>query len=78
MAGKPPTLLSYVPGTAKVVAAEQQFFEHDLIIKEVKAKIASAQNRMKKIYDRKHEEEEFEIGDWVYLKLQAYQQHSLS
>ncbi|KAJ0092851.1 hypothetical protein Patl1_25136 [Pistacia atlantica] len=75
---KPPTLLSYVPGTAKVAAVEQQLIERDLIIKEVKEKIASAQNRMNKTYDGKHKEKEFEIGNWVYLKLQAYRQHSLS
>ncbi|PRQ35065.1 putative RNA helicase [Rosa chinensis] len=28
-------------------------------------------------YDKKHTEREFGVGDWVYLKLQPYKQHSM-
>ncbi|XP_004309468.1 PREDICTED: uncharacterized protein LOC101306105 isoform 1 [Fragaria vesca subsp. vesca] len=33
-----------------------------------------AQARMKYFYDRKHSEREFNLDDWVYLKLQHYKQ----
>ncbi|KAJ7950360.1 Ty3/gypsy retrotransposon protein [Quillaja saponaria] len=36
-----------------------------------------AQNKMKRVYDAKHREREFMIGDMIYLKLQPYKQHSL-
>lgn len=32
---------------------------------------------MKKCYDSKHREEEFEEGDWIFLKLQPYRQVSV-
>lgn len=33
-----------------------------------------AQGRIKQCYDNKHTERTFEVGDWVYLKLQSYKQ----
>ncbi|KAJ4718791.1 Ty3/gypsy retrotransposon protein [Melia azedarach] len=33
---------------------------------------------MKQVYDRKHKEREFAVGDMVYLKLQPYRQLSVS
>jgi hypothetical protein len=32
---------------------------------------------MKTFYDKKHTERTFNAGDWVYLKLQPYKQHSV-
>ncbi|PRQ16581.1 putative chromatin remodeling & transcriptional activation CHROMO-DOMAIN family [Rosa chinensis] len=32
---------------------------------------------MKGLYDKKHTEREFQAGDWAYLKLQPYRQHSM-
>ena len=37
-----------------------------------------AQARVKKIYDQHHQEREFKVGDWVYLRLQPYRQMSVS
>lgn len=74
----PPTLLSYVWGTAKVAAVEQELVDRDTMIKELKGKIQQAQNRMKQIYDLKHREREFAVGDWVFLKIHPYKQRSLA
>jgi hypothetical protein len=49
----------------------------DYLLKEVKEHIKLTQERMKKVYDGKHREEEFEEGDWVFLKLQPYRQVSV-
>jgi hypothetical protein len=46
-------------------------------LKEVKEHIKLAQEKMKELYDGKHREEEFEEGDWVFLKLQPYRQVSV-
>ncbi|KAK9187404.1 hypothetical protein WN944_018798 [Citrus x changshan-huyou] len=52
--------------------------ERDAVIKEVKEMIEEAQARMKRLYDSKHKEREFYVGDMVYLKLQPYRQLSVS
>jgi hypothetical protein len=36
-----------------------------------------AQNRMKQQINQHHSEREFEVGDWVFLRLQPYKQMSL-
>jgi hypothetical protein len=73
----PPTLLSYIPSTARVEAVEHGLLERDRLIKDVQFKLQLAQNRMKQIYDRGHQERNFQPGDYVYVRLQPYRQHSL-
>ena len=70
--------MSYVLGTAKLAALEREIISRDEILKEVWDCIAKAQAPMKKKYDAKHKEREFEVGDFVYLKLQRYRQMSLA
>ena len=36
-----------------------------------------AQNRMKQQADQHHNERSFDVGDWVFLRLQPYKQISL-
>jgi hypothetical protein len=73
----PPTLLTYIPGTARVEAVECELLNRDKLLKEVRFKLQLAQNRMKQIYDRGHKERNFQPGDYVYVRLQPYRQHSL-
>ena len=68
----PPQLLNYVPGTAKLEAVERELLSCDQVLKEVRHCITKAQACMKRIYDLKHREREFQVGDFVYLKLQPY------
>ncbi|KAL9443804.1 hypothetical protein AB3S75_017059 [Citrus x aurantiifolia] len=65
----PLSLLAYVPGTVKVASVEHELMERDAVMKEVKERIKEAQARMKHIYESKHKEREFSVGDMVYLKL---------
>lgn len=74
----PPRLLDYIPGTAKLEAVECELLARDRILKEVREHISLAQARMKKLYDSKHIEREFQVGDFVYLKLQPYRQSSVA
>lgn len=77
--GKPvPTLLSYVPGTSSIEAVDQELRTRDLIIKELRNQLSMAQQRMKKSYDAHRTERSFEIGDFVYLRLQPYRQISIA
>ena len=73
----PPTLLTYMLGTAKVEAMEKELVARDQVLKELKDHIQLAQERIKIFYDSKHCEEEFEDGGWVFLKLQPYRQVSV-
>ncbi|KAL5814386.1 hypothetical protein ACOSQ4_025027 [Xanthoceras sorbifolium] len=68
----PPTLLTYVPGTTQVQAVEEYLSNHTTIIKELKRNLTLAQERMKKQADRGRREVQFEVRDFVYLKLHPY------
>ncbi|XP_071901007.1 uncharacterized protein [Coffea arabica] len=44
----------------------------------LKENLLQAQNRMKQLADRGKTNRHFEVGDWVYLKLQPYRQTSVA
>jgi ribosomal protein L21E len=44
----------------------------------IKQNLLQAQARMKAQADKKRQEREFQVGDWVYLKLQPYVQMSVA
>ncbi|GKB47479.1 putative reverse transcriptase domain-containing protein [Tanacetum coccineum] len=52
--------------------------ERDCILKELKEHLLRAQERMKKQADKHRTALEFEVGDWVYIKLQPYRQRSMA
>ena len=47
------------------------------MIKSIQQNLQKAQNRMKQIADRGRSDRKFQIGDWVWLKLQNYRQVSV-
>lgn len=60
------------------IAAHEVVFQlqdKDSLLVLIKQYLHKAQERMKLFYDKRHNEMTFEIGDWVYLKLQAHKQH---
>lgn len=52
--------------------------ERDAILDELKFNLVKAQQRMKSAADTKRRDEAFDIGNWVYLKLQPYRQQTLA
>lgn len=52
--------------------------DRDAVFKVVRAHLLQAQNRMKQIYDKGHQEQNFIPGEWVYLRLQQYRQHTVA
>ncbi|KAJ1689340.1 hypothetical protein LUZ63_013495 [Rhynchospora breviuscula] len=47
-------------------------------ITQLRGNLVKAQNRMKKYADLKRCERQFQVGDWVYLRMQPYKQTSLA
>ncbi|KAL5729236.1 hypothetical protein ACHQM5_002212 [Ranunculus cassubicifolius] len=44
----------------------------------IKDNLLAAQNRMKVYADKKRSERQFQVGEWVYLRLQPYRQNTLA
>lgn len=65
----PTSLLDYTPGEAQVAAVETILSDHDAFLKEVRDRLLQAQQYAKKHYDAHHRALEFEVGEWVWLRL---------
>jgi hypothetical protein len=65
----PPTLLSYQPGISKVAAVDRQLQERDLFLSEIRDRLLHVQQLIKRNFDGQHCGIEFQVGDWVWLRL---------
>lgn len=74
----PPNLISYLAGTSPNAEVDRELQERDVMIGELKEVLQRSINRMKSYHDKGRREEEFKVGDWVYLKLWPYQQQLIS
>jgi hypothetical protein len=74
----PPRLLQYTIGSTRIEAVDKAIQERDVVLQDARARLLQAQQRMKNAYDSGHRELNFEIGAWVWLKLQPYRQLSVS
>lgn len=72
----PPTLPSYQEGTTTVNKVDLQLINRDELLQQLKHNLANSINRMKQLADCKRRELEFQIGDWVLLKLHPYRQQT--
>lgn len=64
--------------TSSVAAVDNWARERAAILRMLRENLQQAQNRMKHYADRLRTEREFDVGDWVYLRLQSYRQTSLA
>ncbi|KAF7153105.1 hypothetical protein RHSIM_Rhsim01G0082400 [Rhododendron simsii] len=71
---KPPNLMHYISGCTTVAVADNMLQDRSTILKLLKEHLVSSQHRMKQIVDQHRSERVFEVGDWVYLKLQPFRQ----
>jgi hypothetical protein len=69
-----PRLLTYMRGTTKLAAVENQLQSRDEILQLLKENLQRSQNRMRRYADLKRTERVLKEGDWVYLRLQPYRQ----
>ena len=74
----PPKLLDYIPGTTKVEAVDRQLHSRQELIAVLRHNLVQAQNAMKLQADKHRSNRVFEVGDWVYLRLQPFKQQSLA
>ncbi|GJR68290.1 retrotransposable element Tf2 [Tanacetum coccineum] len=70
----PPLHNPYVPGESVVESVDRSLQARERAIEMLQFHIKRAQDRMKKYADLKRSEREFEVGMWVYLKLQPHKQ----
>jgi ribosomal protein L21E len=61
-----------------VQAVEEELKSRDFILKLLKENLHEAQTRMKHYVDQSRTFREFEVGDWVFLRLRPYHQMSVS
>jgi hypothetical protein len=57
---------------------DQELFNRDLVLQDLRNRLLQAQNSMKARYDAKHRPVHYQIGDQVLLKLCPHRQLSLS
>ena len=74
---KAPKLLSYIPGTTQIAEVDATLKQKDQILSLLKENLEQAQNCIKCMDDQKWMERDFELGEWVFLRLQPYRQSSM-
>ena len=74
---QPPKLLDYIPGLTKAAAVDEFLSNRQQILGLLKSNLVAAQDRMRLQADKHRQERSFEVGDWVFFRLQPFKQHSL-
>ena len=67
----PPSITSPLEGTRKAQAVEEHIEQQQRFLKLLKDNFVMAQNRMKQA-DQHYSEREFEVGDWIFVRIQSY------
>jgi hypothetical protein len=73
----PPSITSSLKEKSKVQAVEDHIENQQQVLQILKDNLTMAQNHMKQQADQHRSERSFEVGDWVFLRLQPYKQMSL-
>jgi hypothetical protein len=74
----PTSNTSPLKGDTKVQEVEDHIGDQQEVFKLLNEKLVVSQNRMKQQVDQHCSEREFEVGYWVYFRLQPYKQISLN
>jgi hypothetical protein len=73
----PPSITSSLKEKSKVQVVEDHIENQQQVLQILKDNLTMAQNHMKQQADQHRSERSFEVGDWVFLRLQPYKQMSL-
>lgn len=74
---KPPIHIPYIPHDSSVAAVEDLHRDREVMIQLLKTNLATARNRMVQMANANRSERNFQVGEWVYVKLQPGIQSSL-
>ncbi|KAI5436888.1 hypothetical protein KIW84_023128 [Lathyrus oleraceus] len=74
---KPPMITRLLQGETRVEAVQKELEERDEAIRQLKAHLQRAQDRMKHYADEKRTDRNFRVGEWVFLKLRPHRQKSV-
>nr|GEY35536.1 retrotransposon-related protein [Tanacetum cinerariifolium] len=75
--GSPP-IFPYFSGETKNNELEQQLITRDDMIKVIRLNLSRAQDRMRNQANSQRKELSFQVGDYIFLKIQPYRQRSLA
>ncbi|GMJ03106.1 hypothetical protein HRI_003979800 [Hibiscus trionum] len=76
--GQPPQVhVPYIAGESVVDAVDRSLQRREAAMKMLKFHLKRAQDRMKQQADKMRSEGEFQVGEWVFLKLQPYRQQTV-
>ena len=71
---KPPTFPQYLIGTAKVEAVDDLLNQREVVFTLLRQKLLKAQTHMKVVADGHQMDHEFQVGEWVLVRLRPYRQ----
>lgn len=74
----PPSILAYISGSSSVEACDSSLSSRDAMLALLKKNLLKAQARMKSYADKHRRQVLFDVGSWVFVKLQPYRQTSLA
>ncbi|GJW51736.1 retrotransposon-related protein [Tanacetum coccineum] len=78
MYGQPPPVhLPYVPGDSMVEAVDRSLQAREQVIQMLQFHLKRAQDRMVNMANKNRTDRVFDIGEWVYVKLQPHRQVSV-
>jgi hypothetical protein len=66
----PPSLRDYTPGEIRNQAVERQILDRDQFLLDVRDRLLQAAQQYKHFHDVKHRAIAFDVGEWVWLRLQ--------
>ncbi|KAH0773833.1 hypothetical protein KY290_010970 [Solanum tuberosum] len=73
----PPTVARYILGSSASEMIEAYLVDRDEALTLLKANLACAQNWMKGLADKSRRELNYQVGEWVYVKLKPYRQNAI-
>ena len=73
----PPPITSSLRENSKVKVVEDHIEHQQQVLQVLKDKHTLAHNRMKQQADQHRSERGFDVGNWVFLRLQSYKKMSL-